>query len=228
MWFAVRRTTPERRKLWWGILLAGLVPLALSIAYNLHKFDHVYMFPLQDQIWTQVNAHRREALGANGGAITGFAFFPTAFHAYLWPHRLRFVDYFPWITLPPRPPEALAGAFVDQAYRTGSATAFMPLFMLLQVVSTVVVFSPWASASYPDPAGADVRVRADHRRRDGLRLLRRPLRERVRPGAGPRRGDRHDPRRAGPCTAGGPFPVAAGVAAALAAFSMAAQLSTGL
>ncbi len=144
LWFAVRRSTPERRRLWWGILLAGLIPLALSIAYNLHKFDHVYMFPLQDQVWTQVNAHRRAALEANGGAITGLQFFPTAFHAYLWPTGIRFVDYFPWITLPARPPEALNGAFVDQAYRTGSATAFMPLFMLFQIISTIVVFLPWA------------------------------------------------------------------------------------
>lgn len=144
VWFGVRRTTPERRRVWWAILLAGLVPLALSIAYNLHKFDHVYMFPLQDQVWTQVNAHRREALAANGGSITGLQFFPTAFHAYLWPTGIRFVDYFPWITLPARPPEALAGAFVDQAYRTGSATAFMPLFMLLQVLSAIAVFRPGA------------------------------------------------------------------------------------
>lgn len=146
LWFCVRRTTPERRRLWWGILLAGAIPLALSIAYNLHKFDHVYMFPLQDQVWTQVNARRREALEVNGGAITGLQFFPTAFHAYLWPTGIRFVDYFPWITLPARPPEALNGAFVDQAYRTGSATAFMPLFMLLQIVSTIAVFLPWAPA----------------------------------------------------------------------------------
>ncbi|CUR58898.1 membrane hypothetical protein [metagenome] len=144
VWFALRRATPEHRRLWWGIVLAGAVPLALSIAYNLYKFDHVYMFPLQDQVWTQVNAHRREALEVNGGAITGPQFFTTAFHAYLWPTGIRFVDYFPWITLPARPPEALDGAFVDQAYRTGSATAFMPLFMLLQVVSTIVVFGPWA------------------------------------------------------------------------------------
>ena len=146
LWYAVRRTSPERRRLWWGILLAGAIPLALSVAYNLHKFDHVYMFPLQDQVWTQVNAHRREALAANGGAITGLQFFPTAFHAYLWPTGIRFVDYFPWITLPARPPEALNGAFVDQAYRTASATAFMPLFMLLQVISAIVVFLPWAPA----------------------------------------------------------------------------------
>ena len=146
LWSAARRSSPERRRLWWGILLAGAVPLALSISYNLHKFDHVYMFPLQDQVWTQVNAHRREALEANGGAITGLQFFPTAFHAYLWPTGIRFVDYFPWITLPARPPEPLNDAFVDQAYRTGSVTAFMPLLMLLQIVSTLVVFLPWAPA----------------------------------------------------------------------------------
>ena len=143
-WYAVRRTTPERRRLSWGVLLAGAVPLTLSVAYNMHKFDHPYMFPLQDQVWTLVNAHRAEALEVNGGSITGLQFFPTAFHAYLWPTGIRFVDYFPWITLPAEPPPALAGAFVDQAYRTGSVTAFMPLFMLLQVIATLVVFSPWA------------------------------------------------------------------------------------
>lgn len=144
VWFAVRRTSPSRRRLWWGVLLAGAVPLALSIAYNVAKFDHVFMFPLQDQIWTQVNERRREALAANGGSITGPQFFTTAFHAYLWPTGIRFVDYFPWITLPASPPDALDGAFVDQAYRTGSVTAFMPLFMLLQILSALVVFSPWA------------------------------------------------------------------------------------
>lgn len=143
-WFAVRRSTPAQRRTWWAVVLAGLVPLSLSILYNLYKFDHVYMFPLQDQVWTQVNEHRREALAANGGRITGLQFFPTAFHAYLWPTGIRFVDYFPWVTLPAEPPDALGGAFVDQAYRTGSVTALMPLFMLLQVVSTIVVFSPWA------------------------------------------------------------------------------------
>ena len=227
LWFAVRRTTPERRTLWWGVLLAGLVPLALSIAYNLHKFDHVYMFPLQDQIWTQVNAHRREALEANGGAITGLQFFPTAFHAYLWPTGIRFVDYFPWITLPARPPEALAGAFVDQAYRTGSATAFMPLFMLLQVVSTVVVFSPWAPPR--------------------TRILRVPMFASVLiTGAVMAYGyfaARYASEFVPALVLGGAIgtillaqalhgrralPVVAGVAAALTVFSMAAQLSTGL
>jgi hypothetical protein len=227
LWFAVRRTTPERRRLWWGVLLAGLVPLALSIAYNLHKFDHVYMFPLQDQIWTQVNAHRRAALEANGGAITGLQFFPTAFHAYLWPTGIRFVDYFPWITLPARPPEALAGAFVDQAYRTGSATAFMPLFMLLQIISAVVVFSPWAPPR--------------------TRVLRVPMLASVLiTGAVMAYGyfaARYASEFVPALVLGGAIgtllvaqalhrrpalPVVAGVAAALAAFSIAAQLSTGL
>lgn len=227
LWFGVRRSTPERRRMWWGIVVAGLVPLALSIAYNVHKFDHVYMFPLQDQVWTQVNAHRREALEVNGGAITGLQFFPTAFHAYLWPTGIRFVDYFPWITLPARPPDALNGAFVDQAYRTGSATVFMPLLMVLQVASTIVVFSPWA------PARA--------------RVLRVPMLAAVLITGGVMAYGYFAARYASEfvpaLVLGGAIGtvlaaqalrgrvavrVAAGVAAALAAFSLAAQLATGL
>lgn len=144
LWFRFRPPSSRHRCLWGGVALAALIPLALSIALNLYKFDHVYMFPLQDQVWTQVNEHRRDALEANGGAITGLQFFPTAFQAYLGPTGIRFVDYFPWITLPAHPPVATNGAFVDQAYRTGSATTFMPLFMLLQIISVVVVFLPWS------------------------------------------------------------------------------------
>ena len=34
------------------VLAAGLVPLAVGIAYNMLKFGHPYLFPLQDQVWT--------------------------------------------------------------------------------------------------------------------------------------------------------------------------------
>ncbi|WP_374455198.1 hypothetical protein [Nocardioides sp.] len=139
-----RPRSAAQREGWWRLLLAGAVPLAMSIALNLYKFDSVYMFPLQTQVWTEISAQRRAALAANGGSLTGPQFFTTSFMAYLRPDGIRFVDYFPWITLPASPPPAFHGAFVDQAYRTGSITAFMPAFMVGFVAAVVAAFRPRA------------------------------------------------------------------------------------
>lgn len=145
LWWRFARSTPESsRALWWRVLLAGAVPLAASIALNLYKFDEIYMFPLQDQVWTQISEQRRLALAANGGTLSGPQFFTTSFMAYLRPDGIRFVDYFPWITLPAAPAPAFQGAVVDQTYRTGSATAFMPMFMVLEVVAVLAAFRPRA------------------------------------------------------------------------------------
>jgi hypothetical protein len=144
VYFLVRRRGPERR-LWWRILLAGLVPLAVSITVNMLKFDAIYMFPLQDQVWTQVNEQRRIALEKNDGSLTGLQFFTTSFMAYLRFDGIRFVDYFPWVTLPAHAAPSYHGAYPDQSYRTGSVTAFMPLFLALTVVSVVASFRPHAS-----------------------------------------------------------------------------------
>ena len=135
----MRRARPDRPRdpLWWRVLLAGLVPLALSIALNEYKFDSVYIFPLQDQVWTQVNAQRRAALAANGGGLTGPQFFTTSFMAYLRPDGIRFVDYFPFITLPAHAAPVYNDAHIDQTYRTGSATSFMPLLMLMFLTAVV-------------------------------------------------------------------------------------------
>jgi hypothetical protein len=142
-----RPFSPEHRALWWRILLAGVGPLCASIALNLYKFDAIYMFPLKDQVWTQVNQHRQDALAANGGTLSGPQFFTTSFMAYLRPDGIRFTDYFPWITLPAQPAKSYSGAFVDQSYRTGSVTGFMWIFMLLLLLAVIVAFVPGRNAT---------------------------------------------------------------------------------
>lgn len=137
---------------------AGALALAVGIAYNWAKFRHPYLFPLEQQVWTDVNEQRRTALEANGGTITGPQFLRTTLAAYFNPGGIRFVDYFPWITLPAEPP-ATYDAVVDQSYRTGSVTAFMPLWLLLGLFSLLVVLRPTRR----------------HPRGDGLRSLRAPL-----------------------------------------------------
>jgi len=144
LWWRYWPRRTQTNPLWWRVLLAGAIPLALSIALNEYKFDQVYIFPLQDQVWTHLNAQRRAALAANGGGLTGPQFFTTSFMAYLRPDGIRFVDYFPFITLPAHAAPAYDGVVVDQTYRTGSATSFMPLLMLMFLASLVAVSWPRA------------------------------------------------------------------------------------
>jgi hypothetical protein len=117
---------------WRWALSAALVPLMLACSVTWAKFGSPFNFlPLDAQVWTQINAHRRDALAANGGGLTNLNFLPTTIRAYFDPRNLRLRPYFPYITLPASPPEAIGGAYFDQTYRTGSASAFMPMLILL-------------------------------------------------------------------------------------------------
>jgi hypothetical protein len=138
-WFWLRPRTPAHRQRAWAMLAAGLVALGLGIAYNLAKFGTPFMFPLQEQVWTAVNAHRREALLANGGGLTGPQFFWTGLVNYFSPTGIRFVSYFPWVTLPAHNAQAYGGAVIDQSYRTGSVTAFSTLLLLLALLALPVL-----------------------------------------------------------------------------------------
>lgn len=145
LWIARGQILPGQARLWWQVLLAGALPLVVGIVLSEIKFDSFYMHPLSEQVWTTVNAHRREALAANGGSLTGPQFFTTSLWAYFRPDGIRFVEYFPWITFPALPVVARGSAFIDQSYRTGSVTAFMPLLLLSTVVATIATFRPGAS-----------------------------------------------------------------------------------
>jgi hypothetical protein len=154
-WMFRGRSFAGRRRLAPLVLVAGALPLAVGVAYNMVKFGHPYLFPLQEQVWTTLNQHRRFALEANGGTITGPLFFPTSLVTYFDPRSIRFVDYFPWITLPGHNAHGVGGAVIDQAYRTGSVTAFMPLWLLM------------ALAALPTVLRRTRPRHLDHRGRDG-------------------------------------------------------------
>ena len=138
IWMLRGRSFAGARRFGPWVIAAGLVPLAVGITFNMLKFGHPYLFPLQDQVWTTLNQHRRFALEANGGTITGTQFFTSSFVTYFDPTGIRFVDYFPWITLPSEN-AAGTGAVIDQSYRTGSVTAFMPLWLLMALAALPVI-----------------------------------------------------------------------------------------
>ena len=141
-WVGSGRVPNVDRRLWWRVLLAGLLPLAVGIVISEVKFGTVYLHPLGEQVWTSLNAHRRAALEANGGSLTGPQFFLTGLVAYFRPDGIRFVDYFPWITLPADPAQAYGHAIIDQTYRTGSVTSFMPMLLVLTGFAAVLLLRP--------------------------------------------------------------------------------------
>lgn len=145
LWFASDRHRIGTKVSGLTILGLAVVCLGVGVGLNMAKFSHPYLFPLEDQVWTQLNAHRREALLVNGGTITGMQFFTTGLLGYFRPDGIRFVEYFPWITFPAEPVRGVGDAFIDQSYRMGSVTSFMPLLLIMALACLFPVFRPGAS-----------------------------------------------------------------------------------
>lgn len=141
-WFLLGRGGPDNRR--WSIpmLAAALIPLLAASAINVAKFGSPVSLPLADQVWTQINAHRRHFLAANGGKGFGLQFLPSTVTAYLQPGGIRFSSLFPFITLPGSPPAAIGGAVLDETFPTGSIPATMPLLFLLSLWGAVTAFRP--------------------------------------------------------------------------------------
>ncbi|WP_110181552.1 hypothetical protein [Nocardioides solisilvae] len=144
-WLLLDKARPQTRYLARWAAGAGLAAVLAGVVFNYLKFRHPYMFPLEDQVWSDLNEHRRRALEVNGGTITGLQFFWTSFVAYFRLDGVRFVDYFPWATLPPTPAEGVNGAFLDQSYRTGSVSGLMPWLLLLTVAAVLIIARPGVS-----------------------------------------------------------------------------------
>lgn len=148
LWFALGRGGKDGRRWWLPLLVAGLVPFTIGCVINWVKFGVPFGPPMGSQVFTMVNAHRRQVLAANGGKLWTPSFVPSTAWAYLRPDGLRLTALFPFITLPAAPASPVRGAVFDQTYRTGSMTASMPLLFLLGILGVVTAFrrSPVARA----------------------------------------------------------------------------------
>jgi hypothetical protein len=144
--FLPRGRRLEDKHLWWKIYLAGLVPVGVGMAVNWAKFRHPYLFPLEDQVFTSLNQHRRDALAANGGDLFSPDMIWSTAVNYFRPNGIRFISLFPYITLPPEIAQSYGGGFIDQANRTGSVVNFMPLLFGLTVWGVITAFRPGAGA----------------------------------------------------------------------------------
>src|ERR1700722_13333370 len=138
-WFALGKGGTAGRR--WAIPLAaiGVVGFLANAAVNYAKFGILVGLPLQDQVWTHLNAYRRYFLAANGGKPENLDHIPAQLWAYFQPFGVRFSTLFPFIT-PPGSPASGLGSVTELTYPTASMTTTAPLLMVLGVWGTVTAF----------------------------------------------------------------------------------------
>lgn len=149
VWFLVARRRSPLGWRWagWGLVAAGIATMLVGSLVNWAKFRHPYLFPIEDQVWTQLSPHRRVVIADNGGALFGLQFVRTTLAAYLRPDGVRFVSVFPFITPPADPPPAIGGVLLDESWRTGSVPALMPLLFALTVWGAIVAVRRQSAAA---------------------------------------------------------------------------------
>jgi hypothetical protein len=140
-WLFLARRSPTDRRYALSTALAGVVPLLVAGFIGWAKYRApIGGYPLQDQVWTQVNAHRRYFLGLNGGKPFSLHFLPSTVVAYLQPAGLHLTSSFPFITLPAHYPLAVGKVVLEQTQPTASIVASMPLLFLLACWGVVAAF----------------------------------------------------------------------------------------
>ncbi len=193
-WLALARRDPTDRRFALPTALAGLVPLVVAGVISWAKYRApIGGYPLQDQVWTHVNAHRRYFLAVNGGIPFSPHFLPSTLVAYFQPAGLHLTATFPFITLPAHYPLAVGKVVLEQTQPTASIVASMPLLFLLSCWGAVAAFRPRGlRRDQPDPNTAHHGGRR-RGRRPLLRLHFQPLLRRPAPLSHPRQRSR--PRR---------------------------------
>ena len=187
---AEEASEPADSGLWWKLWLAGALPLLAGMAVNWAKFRHPYLFPIDQQAFTSLNEHRRNAIEANGGDLFAPDLIGSTLVNYLRPNGIRFTSVFPWISLPPHIAQTYGSGFLDQANRTGSIVSFAPLLFGLSVWGVVATLRPGARDALRVAAHPVARPRRHPARHPVLRLHRPPVHLGVRPAADPRRRHR--------------------------------------
>ncbi len=145
-WFALGRGGVKNRRWAAPMLAVAAVAFGVSVLVNLAKFGSPLGFSLTDQVYTQLNAHRRFYLSTTGGKGYNLRFIPSNLLAYFGPAGLRFTGVFPFVTLPAMPATAVGGVVLEWQYRTESVTASMPLLFLLSIAGMIAALRRRAGA----------------------------------------------------------------------------------
>jgi hypothetical protein len=122
------------------LLASTVLPVAAYAWINEVKFGSLFGLPLQRQVYTAIDAHRRLVLRANHGSLFGLKYVATALLQYLRPDALAFQPLFPFVRFPPQA-HVVGHVIYDTRDYSSSATTTMPLLVVLGIVGLVVMFS---------------------------------------------------------------------------------------
>jgi hypothetical protein len=143
-WFRSRRNA-DRPSDWnsdnWPWILGGsAVAAGTYAAVNLMRFGTLFRLPLDQQVFTQINGSRQEALAANGGSLFGVKFMPTTLWQYARPGNIRITEWFPFVDFA-GPATVIGGAQFDTISRSASMTSTTPLLVGFAVCGAVVIIA---------------------------------------------------------------------------------------
>lgn len=121
-----------RTHLGWGVLaalaLATVAPVAAYASVNHAKFGTLFRIPIEDQVFSRLDPHRKEMLAANDNNYFRPVFIPTTALTYLRPDGIRLSKDFPFIYLPEQPPTPAGDVVFDRLYPTAGLLPTMPFW----------------------------------------------------------------------------------------------------
>ncbi len=135
IWFATGRGGAQERRWWPRVLVAALVPLAVSCAVNFAKLGVPFGLPITEGIAFKGLG------GPNNGHEFSIRFLPSTLANYLGPNGVRLTTVFPFITMPDTVAEGVAGVSV-YGNRTASVPASMPLLFVFATWGVISAFRP--------------------------------------------------------------------------------------
>lgn len=141
IWLRTSKPLEPARRIGRQFIAAGVATMFIGGSVNWAKFHHAFLFPIERQVWSNINPQRQLALAANDNRLDGLQFVWTTMTAYFRPDGIRLVPYFPFVTLPAEPVRAVGDVVLDQTYRTGSVTSFMPLLAIGGIWGLAVALS---------------------------------------------------------------------------------------
>lgn len=121
------------------VQLAGWWTLALctTVTVNWMKFRRPFGIPMEDQLFTSIDANRAEMLDRYDNRYFQLEFIPTNLWAYFRPTGIDISSQFPFVDIPRDLPHVFGDAFYDATYRTASVTATSPLLTSASVIGVI-------------------------------------------------------------------------------------------